>query len=250
MPTSYTHRLGLPLLVLLLGIVSPTAFASTVTKTVATPAATMTPTAHLSAIQTRGNTDISNRITSLQSLITKVSAAKKLSSQQQSDLVAEMQGEVSGLTTLKTSLDGETSVDAAKIDFQNIFAEHYIYAFYLPRVDRIVAADNQVDAATLLLGIVPKLQGYITQAGQQGKAITVPTQELADLQAKATDAQTQSQSVITSLTPLLASGYPGNKGTVESASTPLKTGRTDLTTARSDATLIINALKKDLPSVQ
>jgi hypothetical protein len=205
---------------------------------------------HVAAIQAKGDTDITARITSLNSLVTKVNAAKKLSTSQKSGLTTGMQSEVTGLTTLKTTLDAETTVAGAKTDFQNIFAQHYIYAFFLPRTERIIAADNENDAAALLTSLVPKLQAYIAQAQTAGKDVTALNASLADMQKNVTAASTQSASVISTLTPLTASGYPGNKTTVTNASATIKTARTALEAARADAKSIIAGLKKALTTVQ
>jgi hypothetical protein len=208
-----------------------------------TASATTLADAHLAAIQKKGDTDITTRLNSLNTLVSKINGAKKLSSTQKSDLTAEIQAEITSLTTLKTSLDGETTVEAAKTDFQNIFAQHYIFAFYIPRVERILAADRELDAATALTSISSKLQGYITQAKTAGNDVTQMQSQLTEMNTKTADAQTQAQAVIDSLISLKASGYPGNKTTIENAVSPLKTGRSDLEAARKDAKSIVTSLR-------
>jgi len=212
--------------------------------------AAQTPAAHLTAIQAKGDADITARLTSLSGLVTNVSAATKLSTAQKSSLTTEMQGETTSLTKLKTTLDAETTVAAATTDFKNIFAQHYIFAFYQPRVERIIAADKQSDAATLLTALVPKLQAYITQAQTAGKDVTALQTSLTEMQAKAAEAQTKADGVIATLTPLTASGYPANKTTVQSAGTDLKASRADLKTASADAHSIVTGLRKLIPSAQ
>ena len=198
------------------------------------------------AVQTKGDTDIQARLTSLNALITKVNAAEKLSAAQKSTMTTEMQGEVTSLTALKTKLDAETELAAARTDFQNIFAQHYIYAFYLPRVERIIAADAEVQAAATLTTLAATLQIYITQAKTAGNDVTDLQAKLDDMKTKTAAATTIAQAALTALLPLTASGYPGNKATVQAAATSLKTGRTDLEAARTDARAIVVSLKKTL----
>jgi len=201
---------------------------------------------HVAAIQTRGNTDIDARVTSLNNLLTKVTSAKRLSSTQQAALATSIRDQATSLTTLKNQLDSETDVTAAKTDFQNIFAAHYIYAFYLPETERIVAADNEGQAGATLTALIPKLQALIDTAKSQGNDVTAIQASLNDIQTKAADATTQSTSTITSLSALSASGYPANKTTVTAAGTTLKNVRTELTAARADATTVVASLKKML----
>ena len=208
----------------------------------ATPALASTD-AHLSAIQARGDTDITNRVTSLTTLVTSVSSAKRLTSAQENELITEMQGEITGLTSLKTSLDGDTTVADATTDFKNIFAQHYIYAFYIPRINRILAADDQADATAILLALVPKIQADITTAQSKGNDVTALQSSLTDMQSQLTSAQSTVASVTTSLLPLSASGYPSNANTVQEAAASLKSSRAQLQTAHVDANAIVNGLR-------
>lgn len=209
----------------------------------AAPLAMAAATTRLQNIQTKGNTDITNRTDSLGKLVTKVQGAKRLTTDQKNSLVSEMQGQVTSLNALKATLDGETTVTPALTDFSNIFKEHYIYAFYLPRTDHIVAGDAQSDAATNLTDLASKLDTLIANAGNQGNDVSNLETKLTELKTKAADAQTQSQTALTALLPLTAAGYPGNKATITTSSTTLKTGRADLETAQADAKAIVASLK-------
>lgn len=202
--------------------------------------------AKLAAVQAKGDTDISVRLTSLGSLISSVSASTKLSSAQKSSLSAEMQGEVTALTALKSKIETDTDIPTTRADYAMIFSAHYIYAFYIPRVNRILAADAQSDAAATLTTLATTLQGYVTQAKTAGNDVTALQTALTDMQAKATDATTQSQNALSTLLPLTSAGYPNNKTTVQGTSTSITTARTDLKTARADAGTIVAALKKML----
>lgn len=205
---------------------------------------------HLAAIIAKGDLDITARTTSLDNLISKVETAKKLSTDQKSALTADMQTEKTGLLSLKTKLDSDTDVATARIDFQNIFAQHYVYAFYIPRINRIIAADDQSDAVAILIGLTPKFQSYITQVQSQGKSVTLLQSTLVDFQAKTADALSKSDQVITTLTPVTSAGYPGNKTTLQTAASQLLTSRNDLTSARTDAKTLVISLRKLLANVQ
>ena len=217
------------------------------TQVYAQPTPTPTPATEatrLAAVIAKGNSDITTRTTALTALIAKVTAGKKLTATQKTDLTTEMQGEITGLGTLKTTLDADTTAAAARLDFARIFSEHYVFAFYIPRTDRIIAADNLDDAAIQLTALVPKLQGYITQAQTAGNTVAALNASLATMQADIKSGQTVADSVINTLTPLKASGYPGNKTTVQAGNVTLKTGYTNIDGARAAAKSIVASLKK------
>ncbi|MEI6478329.1 MAG: hypothetical protein WCO52_05085 [bacterium] len=205
---------------------------------------------HVAAIQARGDANITARTTSLSGLKTKIAAAKRLSASQKASLTTEIEAQITGLTALKASLDADTTVETARTDFQKIFSQHFIYAFYVPRVNRIIAADEQVQAAAVLTTLTPKLQTYITTAKTAGTDVTSLQVKLDEMLAKTAEAKTLAQGVINTLTPLTAAGYPDNKSTVEASATSLRTARADLKTSRDDAHSIVTALRKALNTVQ
>jgi hypothetical protein len=226
-----------------IGLASSASFASAISPS---PTPNAAAAAHLAAIQTKGDADITARLTSLNTLIAKVGAATRLSASQKTSLTSEMQVQVTGLTTLKTSIDADTTPATARADYDKIFTEHFIYAFYIPRINRIMAADAETEATATLVTLATTLQSYVTQAKASGNDVTSIQAALADMQAKTADATTQSQSVLNALLPLTATGYPGNKAIVQGATAAINTGRSDLKTARSDAGAIVTSLKKML----
>lgn len=216
------------------------------TLSIATPSALAdtTASAHVTLVKERGDKDITTRVTALNAILNKITNSKKLSTSQKSTLETEIQDQVNGLSGLKSTLDADTDLTTARADFQKIFTQHFIFAFYVPRIERIIAADSEEDAADLLLSLEPKLAGYVSQAKNAGKDVTALQTSLDEMVAKATDAKTQAEQVISILMPLTAAGYPGNKTTVQSTATELKTGRTDLQTARTDAKSVVAGLKQ------
>lgn len=222
----------------------------------AAQAAATTPTppsaqsTRLHTIQTKGDADITARLTALHTLLTKIDTITKLSADQKTNLKDEVQGQISSLTALQTTLDAETDPTKAKADFTAIFQDHYIFAFYLPRIERIVAAEGSKDAADQLTAVATNLSTFLTQAAQQGSNVTALQTSLADMQSKTSDASTQAQKVLDQLIPLTASGYPANKATLTSATATLKTSREDLRAARKDADTILVGLKRINKSIQ
>jgi hypothetical protein len=184
----------------------------------------------------------------LNALITKVSTAKKLTDGQKTSLTNDMQGQVTSMTTLKTKLDADTVVTTAATDFQSTFSAHYIYAYYIPRTERIIAADAEANAATNLSDLAAKFTDYIATASAANNDTAALTAKLTEMKTKIADAQTQAATVSTSLLALTVSGHPANKTIITASAANLKTGRADLESAGADAKSLTASLKKLLAS--
>lgn len=226
-----------------------------VSESSATPSTSPTPGTqtteqHVSKIKTAGTKQLTDRITSLNDFISKLGEAKKLTAEQRNNLTTDIQSQIDQLTTLKVRLNNESSVANAKEDFQNIFDEHFIYAYYLPKINRITAADKELDAISKLNAIVPKLQGYLDNSKTAGNDTTALQASLDELKAKLTDAGTKAQAAIDSLMSVSATNFKTSKSAISSAQTNIKTARSDLETARKDAKAIVAGLRKQLKTVE
>jgi hypothetical protein len=207
----------------------------------------MTQAQHILAIQNRGNSDINNRVTSLNALIKQIENAKKISAAQKTDLINQIQAEIISITALEAQLKADNSLAQAKVDFQNIFAQHYIYIFYLPKIERIIAADAILQAtSTFDSSVIPLLQGFINQVKTKGGDVTEMQTEISDLQTQITAANNLATAVINSLAQIQATQFKANSSIMKTSQQNLQSARADLETARSDSQSIILTLKKDL----
>ena len=87
----------------------------------------------LQNIINKGNQEIGRRLDALNTLSSKISTITKLSASDQSYLTTEVNTEISGLTSLKTQLDADTTLTAAHTDAQSIITEYRVYALVLPK---------------------------------------------------------------------------------------------------------------------
>jgi formaldehyde-activating enzyme involved in methanogenesis len=200
--------------------------------------------ARLQRLITRGDSEISRRLTSLNALASKISGTTKLTSDDQASLSQEVATEISGLTALKTQLDAEatvtpvsTAVSAAVADDQSIITEYRVYLLVLPKVNLVKTADDQQVAegklSTLASNLATRLAGTTNDSALQAA--------LTDMNSKISAAQAISSSVETTVLGLEPSGYTlGELGTYRDQ---LKTAQTDNQDAVNDAKTIINGLK-------
>lgn len=175
--------------------------------------------------------ELDRRITALNALITRVNAIQRISVDQKSSLVAQIQTNINELTTLKAKIDADTDAATLKTDKQSIVTQYRIFALLMPKVEIMAHADAILQLATQMSANSATFQTTIQQSGKDVSSIQ---SIVTDRQAKIADAITQAQNAISAVSALTPTGYPANKATLESARTMLQTARKDLRTAQQD----------------
>ncbi len=196
-------------------------------------------------LRERATREIDRRITSLDRLIAKINAFKKLSSTQKSTMVSQIQTEITNLTALKAKIDADTDNATLKTDIQSIVKGFRIYALFVPKIHILATSEGLDVAADRMSSLAGKLEARIAEAKIKGEDTASLDLLLTDMKAKITDAKTQAQAARDLVTPLTPDGYPGNKTTLQSARAKLVAGRRDLQLARQDAGRIIQGLRKN-----
>jgi hypothetical protein len=197
----------------------------------------------LQMIINRGNSEIDRRLTQLNTLDTKISNSSKINSSDASSMTAQVNGEISGLQSLKTTLDAETTLAGAKTAAESIFSEYRVYALITPKVNLVKTADDQQVTESKLSALAAKLQADITADQNAGKTVSSLQTELNDLTAKVQAAQSISSSIETAVAPLQPSDYNSDHAILSGDGTQLKTAQTDIVAAITDAKNIISSLK-------
>jgi hypothetical protein len=113
----------------------------------------------LAGIKAKANTDVTDRVNSLNSAIDRVKGAKGLGSGQ-GTLEAYLGTDITPLQQLDATIQGDTSVQQAAQDFRTIFTNFRVYRLVLP------AAHIAGDALRVTNTSIPNLQAASTKAGQ------------------------------------------------------------------------------------
>jgi hypothetical protein len=117
-----------------------------------------------------GDTQITNRLTALSTLCSKVAAqqtANHITGAQAGAISADCgpsSANVTGLTALKAKLDAETTMAQARADVKNIYEQFRIYAVVLPRDYNEVWLDILTNVDQKLRGVQPKIDAAIDAA--------------------------------------------------------------------------------------
>jgi len=205
----------------------------------------------ITAVEDRSNTEIANRIDSLNALLNRVNGMTNISASDKASLVSSVQAEIASLNSLKSSIDIDTSTSSLKADAQSITKSYRVYALVLPQASITAAADRVADLVTDFNSLVTKLQGYITTAQTSGTDVTSANSAMADLTAKVSDASKQSATVVAEVSVLVpdqgaTTTLQANTAALKDAESKIKTATSDLAAARKDVTTIVAVIKNSM----
>lgn len=204
--------------------------------------------ARIQKLITRGNADIAQRLTSINTAITKIEGLQKLTDIQKTSVVTGLQNDISNLNNLKGKIDADTDITTLRFDVTSIMTRNRIYMLVLPQTAIVTAVDRIQDVTASMQSLVTKLQTRIAQDQTAGKNVTALQASLTDMQAKIADAQNQSQAADNLISPLAPDGgiatmIASNNQALKTARGDIKTANTDLRTAYTDAKSIVTGLK-------
>jgi hypothetical protein len=199
----------------------------------------------------RASTEITSRINALNSLETRVNALKRLSNDEKSSLSSHIQSQITAMTSLQAQITADknnNSTSSFKTDVQSIMKSYRIYALIIPQGTITAAADRAMTIASAMTTLAGSLQTRITQAQATGATMSSSISSLADLKAKASDANIQAQAAISKISSLTPDNgtttlFQANNAALKVARTDIQTAQKDLVTARQDAQVIIKAIK-------
>jgi len=191
--------------------------------------------------------EIDRRVASLTKLIKKINAVKRLTSDQKSTMVGQVQTEITNLTSLKTKINGDTDIATLRTDVQSIVKSYRIYVLYIPKMTIIANADkilNLIEGEMATL--TTKLQMRIDEAKSNGHDVVILTDLMNQRKVKLDDATTQANNAIAKVIVLTPDGWPGNKTELQAARDMLKTARKDI----NDGQKLANQVREQLKAVK
>lgn len=239
----FNKNILLSALVLLVALVATPVFAQTTT----TASSTTNGAARMQKMIQRSDTAITQRINSLDTLITRVNAMQKLSATEKTTLATSLQNEITQMTTLKATIDVDTDATTLKTDMQSITKSYRIYALVLPQARIAAASDRILTIVDLMSGVQTKLQTRISQLPSTDSTTSIQS-AMSDITAKLADATTQANAAVTGTASLMpdqgnTTTAASNKAALESARNNIQTATSDLKAARADFTTIVQGIK-------
>lgn len=196
----------------------------------------------LQLIITKGNSEISRRLTSLNSVSSQISGISKLTASDKSYLTNEVNTEITGLTSLKTQLDAATTAQLAVSLAQSIISEYRVYALVLPKVWLIKTADTQQVTESKLSLLAQKIQTRITSDQNSDKNVSSLQTELNAMITQTNNAQAISNKIETTVLHLQPSSYDSDHTILSGDRAQLITAHSDNEAAYTDAISLVSSL--------
>lgn len=196
--------------------------------------------------QARGATAVTNRLDSLNKLLTRIQSMKNLSETQKAAFATEIQNQIAALNTLSSKLQADNSTTTLRADLQTIAPAYRIYALIEPQISLLSAVDRVNTVAGMLNTIQGKIQSRLTSDSALSANSTVQN-SLSDMTAKITAAPlvaAAAQTEIAGLQPdngdktVLAS----NQAALKDARSKIQSASQDLQAAHKDAMTIIQLI--------
>jgi len=192
-----------------------------------------------------GDCEIGRRFTTIAALTAKITASKVLTASDSAALQSEVASTKTGLTSLKTTIDSETSLPALRADITKIAVDYRVYLLVAPQVNLISAADGVMAAQARFADVNTKLAARIAAAKAAGKNTTTAQAALGAMNAAVATAISLAQPLPAKLLPLTPAQY--NSGTagpiVTSARAALGQARGQFKAAMASAKACREALK-------
>lgn len=147
---------------------------------------------NLQTIIARADALITNRLNSLNALLTRTQNDNRLSANEKSTLISNIQTDISGLTALKTKIDADTDAATARADTKTIITKYYVYAAFDPKMRYLIVLNNLQTATANMQALVPQLQNLINTLKSQGK-------DVSQIQTLLNDVSSQLQTINSTL---------------------------------------------------
>jgi len=192
-----------------------------------------------------GDCMIADRLTYLSRASGRPPSVSALSDADRSALESILSRDTTGLTTLKGTLDGETTLSGVKSDLVAIVMDYRVYLLAARQVALVVGSDVVTAAGTKFATVNTKLEARIAAAIATGKDTTAASAALAAMNTAVTTATSDAAGLSAGLLALTPAEY--NAGTAQpvltAARTALGQARAQLISARADARAVLADLR-------
>jgi len=211
----------------------------------AVQAKTATSSPSLDALKAFGDCEIGRRLTTLNTQASRVSSSKVLTASDKTALSNEISSTVSGLNSLKATIDADTTLATLRSDVTKIATEFRVYLLVVPQINLVAASDAVAAIQPHFATISTDLAARIAAAQTAGKDVTAAQAALDAMNAKVSAAAGLANGLPAKLLPLTPADYnAGTAGPVlNSARSNLGQARLDLRAAVTDAETCRAALR-------
>ena len=185
-----------------------------------------------------GDCMIGQRLTYLSKATARVQGSKTLTSTDQSALATILSNDTNGLTALRTTLDGETSLSAVQGDLHAIVSQYRVFALAARQVALVSQADAVSAAVARYTGTVsPRLETRIQAAAAKGRNTSAASEALTAMNRAVSAASSDVSGLSARVLALTPAQYDAHQArpVLVRAGTAVLRARAQLLDARADA---------------
>jgi hypothetical protein len=203
-----------------------------------------TPGAFFESTKQACETAIDNRLSRISTLQQLVNGSQHVTADHRSTLLSQLSSAQSGLSALKTKIEGDTDATTLHADCRSIVDDYRIYVLVSPKVREVLVSDLETDVAARLTTIAARIQTAIDNAKAKGKDTTTAQDDLDQMKTAIASARSAIDGVASNVIDLTPSDWPGAHDTLVNGRQSLRTGRNDLHTARNDGWDAVQSLRQ------
>jgi hypothetical protein len=186
--------------------------------------------------------EVDRRLTELDKLLDRVANDDTATPAHKAALTAALNSAKTGLGALRAEIDADTDATELKNDCQRIFSDFRVYAFRIPQVNLVLAADRAQAQQAKFADLKTKLQQAITDAAGNPN-VTKAQNLLTDFDAKVAAGVAGAAGVADAAVVLTPADWNANHNVLKPFITTMKQVKNDFRAASKDAHLIIAVLK-------
>lgn len=138
----------------------------------------------LAKIKQKGQNMIDIRLKSLNNLLDKIKNTKHISDSDKVFLTTSIQNAITGLTSLKTTIEQDTTVEQATAHVKQIVTDYRIFLIFEPKIRITAVIDNLQTLSASSASLSGKLQTYVDKLKTEGKDTTALQKLLNDINSR------------------------------------------------------------------
>jgi len=201
----------------------------------------------VSTIIKNADNEIKQKVSDLNKILPRVEAAKKIPDRFRNNLLLSIQAEINQLTELKASIDSDTSMPDAIIDYAKLTKSYRVYDLVMARARIIMAADRTLIIASFMDVLGDKVWSRISvltgfNVSTLNQKFSTFTSSISDASAKATAAANEVYILNEDQDNNLK--LQENLSTIKDAENKIQTAITDISVARKNILDIVKYLAR------
>jgi hypothetical protein len=197
----------------------------------------------LASVQAAAKAATDKRETALMAAISKLDAAKGVSSSDKATLLGRLNADLDGMKTVAAKVAADTTLAAASADFKTVFTTYRVMGVAIPQARIVAAVDRATSMAIPRLTVSETKLGAALAGKDASKSTPALQADLVDMKTQTAAAAAALDGVSAKVLAITPDDFTSNKTVVKSVRASVKTAIADLKKVRADRKAIVSALK-------